>query len=95
MFTFIATMFVGIGAGYLLRKIQVLQKVGITISYTIYLLLFMLGLSVGANRMIIENLPTLGGTAFLMALGTTLGSVIAARIVYQYFFKKKEDNHER
>lgn len=88
-------MFVGIGAGYLLRKIKVLQKVGITISYTIYLLLFMLGLSVGANKMIIENLPTLGGTAFIMAIATTLGSIIAARIVYKYFFKKKGEDNER
>ena len=50
MFTVIGIMFAGIAAGYLLRKIEFLQKIGKPISYTILLLLFLLGISVGANK---------------------------------------------
>lgn len=50
MFTVIGIMFAGIAAGYLLRKIELLQKIGKPISYTILLLLFLLGISVGANK---------------------------------------------
>ena len=35
MFTVIGIMFAGIAAGYLLRKIELLQKIGKPISYTI------------------------------------------------------------
>ena len=44
MFTVIGIMFAGIAAGYLLRKIEFLQKIGKPISYTILLLLFLLGI---------------------------------------------------
>ena len=77
MFTVIGIMFAGIAAGYLLRKIEFLQKIGKPISYTILLLLFLLGISVGANKDIVDNLATLGGQAFLLALAGTVGSVLA------------------
>ena len=72
MFTVIGIMFAGIAAGYLLRKIELLQKIGKPISYTILLLLFLLGISVGANKDIVDNLATLGGQAFLLALAGCL-----------------------
>ena len=89
MFTVIAIMFGGIAFGYLFRKRAILQKLNKPINYTIYLLLFFLGMSVGGNREIINNLPSLGGQALLLAFAGTSGSVIAAWIVYMTFFKKK------
>ena len=85
MFTVIGIMFAGIAAGYLLRKIELLQKIGKPISYTIFLLLFLLG----ANKEIVDNLATLGGQAFLLALAGTAGSVLAAWGVYNLFFKER------
>lgn len=90
MFLIIGIMFGGIGIGYLLRKIAFLQKLNTSISITIYLLLFLLGISVGNNDTIMNNLGTLGLEAFLIALAATLGSVIAAWVVYRFFFRKKE-----
>jgi uncharacterized membrane protein YbjE (DUF340 family) len=81
-------MFLGIALGYLLRKKTILQKLGKPISYTIYLLLFFLGISVGGNSNIINNLPSLGGQACLLAFAGTLGSVLAAWAVYKLVFKK-------
>lgn len=89
MFTVIGIMFGGIALGYLLRKVELLQKIGKPISYTILLLLFLLGISVGANEAIVNNLAALGGQAFLLALAATTGSVVAAWGVYHFFFKER------
>ncbi|MDH6534719.1 DUF340 domain-containing protein [Parabacteroides sp. 52] len=89
MFTVVAILFGGIGAGYFFRKVEILQKVGRPISYTIFLLLFLLGITVGSNDTIVNNLATLGGQALCIALAATLGSVLAAKIVYHFFFKEK------
>ena len=89
MFVVISIMFAGIGIGYLFRKVDLLQSIGQPIQYTIYLLLFILGISVGGNPDIINNLGTLGAQAVLISVASTLGSVSMAWVVYSYFFKKK------
>ena len=55
MFTVIGIMFAGIAAGYLLRKIELLQKIGKPISYTILLLLFLLGISIILPRWVVRH----------------------------------------
>ena len=52
MFSIISTMFLGIGIGYGLRNWSILQKTEKTISLTIFLLLFILGVSIGSNSLI-------------------------------------------
>ena len=49
----------------------------------------MLGLAVGGNETVINNLANLGGQALLLAILSTFGSVIAAWAVAKLFFKKK------
>ncbi|MCD7936164.1 MAG: LysO family transporter [Tannerellaceae bacterium] len=87
MFTVIASMFIGVLTGYLFRNVEFLQRISASISWTIFLLLFLLGISVGSNRMIIQNLSSLGQEAFLLAFAGTLGSILAAWFVYRIFFK--------
>ena len=53
MFSIISTMFLGIGIGYVLRNWTILQKTEKTISLTIFLLLFILGVSIGSNSLIV------------------------------------------
>lgn len=89
MFTVIGIMFGGIAVGYLFRRAEILQKIGTPISYTILLLLFLLGISVGANEAIVNNLTTLGGQALLISLAGTMGSVLSAWAVYHFFFKER------
>lgn len=102
MFLVISLMALGIVVGYLFRRVEILQSIPKTISYTIFLLLFLLGVSVGNNDTIINNLPTLGGQALLIASAASLGSAIAAWLVYKLFFNdskridnKKEVSNER
>lgn len=91
MFTVIGIMFGGIAIGYILRRVELLQKIGKPISYTILLLLFLLGISVGANKEIVNNLAALGGQALLIASAGTAGSVLAAWAVYNLFFEERSE----
>jgi len=80
-------MFLGIGIGYGLRNWSILQKTEKTISLTIFLLLFILG-SIGSNSLIVNNLGKFGWQAIILAVSGVLGSLLAARLVLQLFFKK-------
>ena len=66
----------------------ILQKTEKTISLTIFLLLFILGVSIGSNSLIVNNLGKFGWQAIVLAVSGVLGSLIAARLVLQLFFRK-------
>ncbi len=87
MFTIISIMFVGIGIGYVLRNLQFLQKIEKSTSLTIFLLLFVLGISIGSNSLIINNLGRSDGRRLLATL-SILGSMLASFLVFHLFFKK-------
>ena len=74
--------------GYVLRNWNILQKTEKTISLTIFLLLFILGVSIGSNSLIVNNLGKFGWQAIVLAVSGVLGSLIAARLVLQLFFRK-------
>lgn len=88
MFTIISIMFTGISIGYLLRDLRFLQKVEKSISLTIFLLLFVLGLSIGSNSLIINNIGKFGWQAIVLATLSILGSLLASFLVFHLFFKK-------
>ena len=75
-------------SGYLLRDLRFLQKVEKSISLTIFLLLFVLGLSIGSNSLIINNIGKFGWQAIVLATLSILGSLLASFLVFHLFFKK-------
>ena len=85
MFIVISVILLGVIVGYIFRNISFLQK---SISWTIFLLLFVLGLSIGSNPLIVENLWSFGGQAIVFALLTITGSLLASLMVFRLFFKK-------
>lgn len=89
MFKIIAIMFLGIAIGYLIRNMRGVRVVGTTTMITIVVLLFVMGGEIGGNEMVMRNLVGLGGEALVIALAATLGSVVAARIIYKVFFRVK------
>lgn len=61
----------------------------------IWLLLLVLGLEVGSNARVMDSLLTLGGESLLLAVGATLGSVLLAKVLWQWVNrveKRKNDD---
>lgn len=81
-------MVAGILLGYLLRG-KNLKSVPKLINVAILLLLFLLGITVGADREIMDNLGTIGKDALLIALACVAGSVLCAWVVCKYFFYER------
>jgi len=81
MFIVIACMITGIVVGYLFRQYK-LRFIHLLILTLIWLLLFFLGLEVGANETVIRQFGKLGYEAFLLAFAATLGSVIFAGLLW-------------
>lgn len=81
MFTVIAFMLAGIVVGYALRSIKIsfIHRIILTL---IWVLLFLLGLEVGANETVVRQFGTLGLQALLLATGGTLGSVVFAWLLW-------------
>ncbi|MGQ1788165.1 LysO family transporter [Saccharicrinis sp. GN24d3] len=84
----IALFGLGIGFGRLFREKKKTRKnVDLAVTWSVYLLLFLLGISVGINKEIINNFSLIGYKALWLTLGAVLGSVLLAKVVYQLFFK--------
>lgn len=87
----ILIMLLGIVVGVWLRTKPKLVLLNDRLTtYAIYLLLLLLGISIGSNKTIVSNLPILGVKAFLITLGAVFGSVLLAFVTYRVFFKPKE-----
>jgi uncharacterized membrane protein YbjE (DUF340 family) len=82
----------GLLTGIVFKNRWSIQKeVGILIEWTIYLLLFFLGITVGLNKAIINNMGTIGFYGILISLIAVFFSVLISGIVYSYFFKKRDE----
>ena len=92
MITVLLIMVAGILAGIGIGKSPVLLKVNERlISWAIYLLLFLLGVSVGTNETVIRSLDSIGLQALLLTLGALAGSIAMGWIIHRVFFHL--DNH--
>ena len=92
MFSIICTMLAGIVIGRFLHDGKFLKNIEKSTSLTIAALLFVvLGLSIGSNRLIVENLGRVGWQAAILAALSLAGSIVAARIVFLLFFEKGEE----
>ena len=81
----------GILTGKLLRgKTGILTVVEKLTALSIYLLLFLLGISVGINEKIINSFPLIGFRAIILTMSGIAGSVILAWVLYLSLFRKKE-----
>jgi uncharacterized membrane protein YbjE (DUF340 family) len=86
----ISIMILGIGIGLIIgNRPKTIKVVGVLTSFSIFLLLFLLGIGVGTNNQIINNLHSIGIQALILTIGAVLGSLICAYFTYTLFFKKK------
>lgn len=84
-------MFTGILVGYLFRnRYEIIKCAEPLLNYSIYLLLFLIGISVGLNKLIVNKLDTIGIQAFVITVFAIVGSCVASYFCYRLFFKNKE-----
>lgn len=87
----LAALFLGIVAGRLLRtRPRPLRAAEWLAAAAIYLLLFLLGLSVGGDSSIMGALEELGAQALVLSVGSVAGSVLLAAVVSARFFDRDE-----
>lgn len=92
MFIVILFIFLGILSGVLCRKLSTGARILLTdvaarwqgriVTWLIWLLLFLLGIEVGSNEMIVRSLPTLGVEALLLSSAATLGCCVLAWMLW-------------
>ncbi len=84
-------MTAGIVIGWFLRQQKkVFPYIDKTITVTIFLLLFFLGLSVGQNDEIVKNFHLIGFNACLLTAGALAGSILLSWCIYHLFFKRQQ-----
>ena len=84
-------LIVGICVGYLIRhRERLVRLTDRLMMWTIYLFLFILGLSVGVNEEIVRNIGTLGVKAGILTAGGLTGSIVAAYLLHCVWFKEKQ-----
>lgn len=93
MFIVILFIFLGILSGVLCRKLSIGARISLTdvaarwqgriVTWLIWLLLFLLGIEVGSNEMIVRSLPTLGVEALLLSSAATLSCCVLAWMLWR------------
>ena len=93
MFIVILFIFLGILSGVLYRKLSTGARISLTdvaarwqgriVTWLIWLLLFLLGIEVGSNEMIVRSLPTLGVEALLLSSAASLGCCVLAWMLWR------------
>ena len=85
MIVILIIMFAGIALGFVFRKKRyVIALFDKLTSLSIYLLLFLLGLSIGNNELIINQFGRIGIDAILLAFSGIGGSVMFAYFTYKF-----------
>lgn len=92
MATVLLIMLAGILTGFAVNRFPLVVKLNDKlISWAIYGLLFLLGISVGLNKTIIQNLDKIGIQAFIITIGAIAGSVLTLWILYRFYFREEQN----
>ena len=81
----LAFMFAGMLLGFLLRKTLLPGLVSRLLLPIICALLFAMGVLIGANPMVMDNLHTLGFHGLVLALATTTASALCVALICRLF----------
>lgn len=80
----LAVMFVGILLGFLLRGTRLPALASRLVMPAIIILLFFMGLGIGANHRLMDNLPTLGLRGLLLTLAALAGSLTVVCLLRRF-----------
>lgn len=91
MIPVLLTMCAGALLGWLLIRYPAFHKVNNhLLNGSVYLLLFLLGISVGSNREVIGNLGKIGLEAIIIAVFSIAGSVVLSMFLARRLFRRNE-----
>jgi len=76
-----------------MRKRKVQKKVDFLITISIYSLLFLIGVSVGSNELIVNNLGKIGFNAFVLTIGAVAGTILFSFIIGKKFFSDNKNTN--
>ena len=82
----LAGIIVGISFGKYPLTLRINDKL---LTVAIYFLLLLLGISVGSNEKIINNLYTIGIQSVIITISAIGGSILSCWIIYKAFFHLK------
>ena len=92
MIEIIIIMVTGIIIGYLLReKRAIFTIIDRIVMAVIFLLLFVLGISVGLNETVVGTIHIIGIKALILTLGAVAGSIACCCLVWRLFFTQQFD----
>ena len=95
VFTEIGILAAGILPGWLLRgNARVVERVGQCLMGTIYALLFLLGLRLGADDALLRSLPVLGFQGLALGFFSTMGSAVCAMALHRLLRSSREAKKE-
>ncbi len=84
----ILLIFFGIPFGFILRNNLTIQKITNSLfSYSVWVLLFFLGLGLGIDKNLMLNLSLIGFQALIICFFACLGSIFFAVLLASYYFK--------
>lgn len=90
MIEIIAILIGGVLLGRLLCSVKGVRKFAEGMSYTVWILIFVLGYCVGADSYVISHIPSLGIDALTLAAFSTAGSIFATILVRRYINNKEK-----
>lgn len=88
MLAVVTIMSIGIGIGVLMKKrTTFISFADRLITYAIWLLLFLLGLSIGTNETVVRSIGQLGVQALVISVLSVVGSVLLSYLLFVALFK--------
>lgn len=70
--------------GYMLRKVRMPELPDRFMSYMVWALLFLFGISIGGNKELVSKLHSFGAVALAVAVATVCGSVIGGWLLWEF-----------
>ncbi len=92
MIEILIIMTLGILVGSFIHKKNTLLKINHKLlTLTLYFLLLSLGINIGLNEKIINDIQVLGFQSVIITIGAVFGSLVCAYVTYRLFFKNNAD----
>lgn len=82
-------LLMAIVAGWLLRRFTVVNKISDSSGWTVFLLLFVFGITIGLDENLMAGISSLGLQAVVMAVAGVVGSIVFSLLLTLVFKRSK------